>query len=603
MKSLKFLNKFFVKYKFRLLFGTLFVSISNIFAIYPAEILRKGIDLVIEGIGIYNLFANTALSGFIRDSFFIVLLILGLVVFATALIKGLFLFFTRQTIIVMSRLVEFDLKNEIFRHYQQLDFAFYKKNKTGDLMNRISEDVSQVRMYVGPAIMYAISTVTLFVLVLAKMLSINVELTLYVLTPMPILALTIYLINSLVIKKSDAVQRQLSAISSFVQEHFSGIRVIKAYNRENFSAKEFRKETQSYQDKNLSLVKVNALFFPMIIGLIGLSTIITIFIGGQKVYTGEITTGIIAEFILYVNMLTWPVASIGWVTSIVQRAAASQTRINEFLETDSKIKNPNEDNFDIKGKVSFANVNFVYPDSGIKALNDVSFEIEAGKSLAIVGHTGSGKSSIASLLTRLYDVNEGAVLIDGEDIRNINLNALRGSIGYVPQEVFLFSDTILNNIAYGLKEFNGTDQEIAKIHKAAKDADIYDNIMEFPNGFDTKVGERGITLSGGQKQRISIARAIIKNPSILIFDDCLSAVDTETEERILTSLKDLMKGKTSIIISHRISSVMHCDKTIVLEDGAIIEQGTHQSLLEQKGIYYELHQKQLSEEVKTTPEL
>jgi len=603
MKSLKFLNKFFVKYKFRLLFGTLFVSISNIFAIYPAEILRKGIDLVIEGIGIYNLFANTALSGFIRDSFFIVLLILGLVVFATALIKGLFLFFTRQTIIVMSRLVEFDLKNEIFRHYQQLDFAFYKKNKTGDLMNRISEDVSQVRMYVGPAIMYAISTVTLFVLVLAKMLSINVELTLYVLTPMPILALTIYLINSLVIKKSDAVQRQLSAISSFVQEHFSGIRVIKAYNRENFSAKEFRKETQSYQDKNLSLVKVNALFFPMIIGLIGLSTIITIFIGGQKVYTGEITTGIIAEFILYVNMLTWPVASIGWVTSIVQRAAASQTRINEFLETDSKIKNPNEDNFDIKGKVSFENVNFVYPDSGIKALNDVSFEIEAGKSLAIVGHTGSGKSSIASLLTRLYDVNEGAVLIDGEDIRNINLNALRGSIGYVPQEVFLFSDTILNNIAYGLKEFNGTDQEIAKIHKAAKDADIYDNIMEFPNGFDTKVGERGITLSGGQKQRISIARAIIKNPSILIFDDCLSAVDTETEERILTSLKDLMKGKTSIIISHRISSVMHCDKTIVLEDGAIIEQGTHQSLLEQKGIYYELHQKQLSEEVKTTPEL
>jgi ATP-binding cassette subfamily B multidrug efflux pump len=603
MKSLKFLNKYFVKYKFRLLFGTLFVSISNIFAIYPAEILRKGIDLVIEGIGIYNLFANTALSGFIRDSFFIVLLILGLVVFATALIKGLFLFFTRQTIIVMSRLVEFDLKNEIFRHYQQLDFAFYKKNKTGDLMNRISEDVSQVRMYVGPAIMYAISTVTLFVLVLAKMLSINVELTLYVLTPMPVLAITIYLINSIVIKKSDAVQRQLSSISSFVQEHFSGIRVIKAYNREHFSSKEFRKETQSYQDKNLSLVKVNALFFPMIIGLIGLSTIITIFIGGQKVYTGEITTGIIAEFILYVNMLTWPVASIGWVTSIVQRAAASQTRINEFLDTESKIKNPNENKFDIIGKISFENVNFVYPDSGIKALKNVIFQIESGESLAIVGHTGSGKSSIATLLTRLYDINEGAILIDGENIRKINLNALRGAIGYVPQEVFLFSDTITNNIAYGLKEFNGTEEEIARIYKAAKEADIYSNIIEFPKGFETKVGERGITLSGGQKQRISIARAIIKNPSILIFDDCLSAVDTETEERILTSLKDLMKGKTSIIISHRISSVMHCDKTIVLEDGAIVEQGTHQTLLKQKGIYYELYQKQLSEEVKTTPEL
>jgi ATP-binding cassette subfamily B multidrug efflux pump len=603
MKSLKFLNKYFVKYKFRLLFGTLFVSISNIFAIYPAEILRKGIDLVIEGIGIYNLFANTALSGFIRDSFFTVLLILGLVVFATALIKGLFLFFTRQTIIVMSRLVEFDLKNEIFRHYQQLDFAFYKKNKTGDLMNRISEDVSQVRMYVGPAIMYAISTVTLFVLVLAKMLSINVELTLYVLTPMPVLAITIYLINSIVIKKSDAVQRQLSSISSFVQEHFSGIRVIKAYNREHFSSKEFRKETQSYQDKNLSLVKVNALFFPMIIGLIGLSTIITIFIGGQKVYTGEITTGIIAEFILYVNMLTWPVASIGWVTSIVQRAAASQTRINEFLDTESKIKNPNENKFDIRGKISFENVNFVYPDSGIKALKGVNFQIESGESLAIVGHTGSGKSSIATLLTRLYDINEGAILIDGENIIKINLNALRGAIGYVPQEVFLFSDTITNNIAYGLKEFNGTEEEIARIYKAAKEADIYSNIIEFPKGFETKVGERGITLSGGQKQRISIARAIIKNPSILIFDDCLSAVDTETEERILTSLKDLMKGKTSIIISHRISSVMHCDKTIVLEDGAIVEQGTHQTLLKQKGIYYELYQKQLSEEVKTTPEL
>jgi ATP-binding cassette subfamily B protein len=554
--------------------------------------LRKGIDLVYEGIGIYNLFASSALVSNVRSDYFQLLLIFGLVVLATALLKGLFMFFMRQTIIVMSRLMEYDLKNEIFQHYQKLDIGFYKKNKTGDLMNRISEDVSQVRMYLGPAIMYAISTLTLFILVLAKMLSINAELTFYVLTPMPVLALTIYLINSLVIKKSEAVQKQLSVISSYVQENFSGIRVIKAYNKERFVNERFKDETEAYRNKNLELVKINALFFPMIIMLIGLSTIITIYIGGQKVYSGEITTGIIAEFILYVNMLTWPVASIGWVTSIVQRAAASQTRINEFMKTEPKIVNQHNAVPVSIGNIEFNNVSFIYPDTGIEALKQVSFSIQKGRSLAIVGHTGSGKSTIAALLGRLYDPSEGQISVNGKDIRTLELNSLRSCIGYVPQEVFLFSDTITNNIAFGLEKFRHDEVELQQIYQAARDADIFDSIMQFPEGFETKVGERGLTLSGGQKQRISIARAIIRNPSILIFDDCLSAVDTETEEKILESLKKIMQGKTSIIISHRISSVKHCDQIIVLDQGQIVESGTHEQLTAMKGLYYDSFQQQ-----------
>lgn len=554
--------------------------------------MRKGIDLVYEGIGIYNLFASSALVSNVRSDYFQLLLIFGLVVLATALLKGLFMFFMRQTIIVMSRLMEYDLKNEIFQHYQKLDIGFYKKNKTGDLMNRISEDVSQVRMYLGPAIMYAISTLTLFILVLAKMLSINAELTFYVLTPMPVLALTIYLINSLVIKKSEAVQKQLSVISSYVQENFSGIRVIKAYNKERFVNERFKDETEAYRNKNLELVKINALFFPMIIMLIGLSTIITIYIGGQKVYSGEITTGIIAEFILYVNMLTWPVASIGWVTSIVQRAAASQTRINEFMKTEPKIVNQHNAVPVSIGNIEFNNVSFIYPDTGIEALKQVSFSIQKGRSLAIVGHTGSGKSTIAALLGRLYDPSEGQISVNGKDIRTLELNSLRSCIGYVPQEVFLFSDTITNNIAFGLEKFRHDEVELQQIYQAARDADIFDSIMQFPEGFETKVGERGLTLSGGQKQRISIARAIIRNPSILIFDDCLSAVDTETEEKILESLKKIMQGKTSIIISHRISSVKHCDQIIVLDQGQIVESGTHEQLTAMKGLYYDSFQQQ-----------
>ena len=596
MKSLKFLNSYFRRYRTRLLLGSLFVTISNIFAIYPAEILRKGIDLVQEGVSVYFLFDQFKLQEDLAGNFFMMLFIFGLIVIITALLKGLFMFFMRQTIIVMSRLIEFDLKNDIFAHYQKLDLAFYKKNKTGDLMNRISEDVSQVRMYVGPAIMYAISTLSLFVLILVRMLSINVELTIYVLTPLPILAITIYLINSIIIRKSEAVQRQLSVISSFVQEMFSGIRVLKAYNREEFTRKTFGAEAQEYRERNVELVRANALFFPLIILLIGLSTLITVYIGGQKVFTGEITTGIIAEFILYVNMLTWPVASIGWVTSIVQRAAASQTRINEFLNQQPAVINEQEQHTVIHGSIAFKHVSFTYPDSGIEALHDVSFQVDAGKSLAIVGRTGSGKSTIAALISRLYDVSSGQLLIDGTPIKQVHLGDLRSAIGYVPQEVFLFSETIANNISFGLKNEDSAEEIRRRVEQAAKDAAILDSILDFPLGFETKVGERGLTLSGGQKQRISIARAIVRQPAILLFDDCLSAVDTETEETILTNLRRIMQGSTTVIIAHRISSVKQCDEIVVLDHGKIVENGNHTTLLALNGVYAEMYQKQLLDE-------
>lgn len=596
MKSLKFLNPYIRKYRTRLLLGSLFVTISNIFAIYPAEVLRKGIDLVQEGVSVYFLFDQLKLQKDLASNFFQMLLIFGLIVIASALLKGLFMFFMRQTIIVMSRLIEFDLKNDIFAHYQKLDLAFYKRNKTGDLMARISEDVGQVRMYVGPAIMYALSTFSLIVLILVRMLSINVELTIYVLVPLPILAVAIYLLNSKIISKSEAVQKQLSTISSFVQEMFSGIRVLKAYNREDFTRNSFYDEAQKYRSRNIELIKTNALFYPLIILLIGLSTLITIYIGGQKVFSGEITTGIIAEFILYVNMLTWPVASIGWVTAIVQRAAASQTRINEFLNQQPAIENNSKHPSTIQGEIAFEQVSFTYSDSGIVALKDVSFRVESGKSLAIVGRTGSGKSTIAALICRLYDVDSGRIVIDGKPIRDLNLNDLRSAIGYVPQEVFLFSETIGNNIAFGLKNTKTDSLTLEKVRNAAQNAAIFDSIMEFTNGFETKVGERGLTLSGGQKQRISIARAIIREPAILLFDDCLSAVDTETEETILRNLRRIMAKRTTIIISHRISSVKHCDEIIVLDHGQISERGTHQYLLSLNGQYADMHLKQMLDE-------
>lgn len=503
------------------------------------------------------------------------------------------MFFMRQTIIVVSRYIEYDLKNEIYQQYQDLSLAFYKRNNTGDLMNRISEDVSRVRMYLGPAIMYTINVSITLIIIVYIMFSINVRLSLYVLTPLPILSLTIYYISRKINIKSEQVQRQLSNISTHVQEAFSGIRVLKAYVREEHSLKNFTSESNEYLKKNEELYRINALFFPLMLLLIGLSTILTVYIGGQETIAGNIDFGVIPEFIIYVNMLTWPVASIGWVTSLVQRAAASQERINEFLKVTPEIQNTSNEPLELKGNIEFKDVSFKYPDTGIQALDKISFKLEAGKSLAVIGKTGSGKSTIAALLGRLYDTTGGQILIDGKPIEDLNLNALRKSMGYVPQEAFLFSNTIQENIAFGVD-----DASLEKVEEAAKNAEVHQNIMDFPRQYETRVGERGITLSGGQKQRLSIARAIIKEPKLLIFDDCLSAVDTETEESILNNLRRLIEKRTTLIISHRISSVKNADEIIVLEDGKIVERGNHQSLINSESYYKRMYEQQLLEDNK-----
>jgi ATP-binding cassette subfamily B protein len=609
MKSLKYLNKYLLKYRWRLGLGILFVVISNIFAIYPAQIIREAFDAVARSanlspekdasavIGESETAAANFFTSFTEDmSLGQALLFFAGLVLLMALLKGVFTFFMRQTIIIMSRLIEYDLKNEIYAHYQELSMSFYKRNNTGDIMNRISEDVSRVRMYLGPGIMYTINLITLFVMVVTVMLHIDITLTLYALAPLPILSVLIYFVSNKINQKSENVQALLSKLSTFSQESFSGIRIIKSFVKEKYMNGVLKGEAENYRDKNLELVKLEAFFFPIMMMLIGLSTILTIYIGGIKTIAGEITLGNIAEFIIYVNMLTWPVTALGWVTSLVQRAAASQKRINEFLETEPEIKNPKTETQEIKGKIEFRKVSFTYPESGTRALQQISFSVKPGETLAIVGRTGSGKSTIADLICRLFDVSEGEILIDGTDIRNINLNALRDEIGYVPQEVFLFSDTIRNNISFGIKQ-EAVAQE--RIENAAKEAAIHDNIIKFPKAYETELGERGITLSGGQKQRISIARAIIDRPKILLFDDCLSAVDTETEEIILNSLRDIMQEKTSLIISHRISSVKHANHILVLDEGKIIEEGTHEELLNRKGAYFEIHRKQLLEEQKS----
>ena len=586
MRELFYLNKYFFKYRWRLLFGIFFVVTSNIFALYPAQYVRKAFDTTKEIIEANK--NNTQNINDLTEP----LLIFGLLIIAFALLKGVFMFFMRQTIIVMSRLIEYDLKNEIYQQYQRLETAFYNRNNTGDLMARISEDVSRVRMFLGPATMYPINMISLFSLVVYTMFSINVKLTLFVLTPLPIMSISIFYISKVIHQKSEGVQKQLSKLSTLSQEAFSGIRVIKSFVNEKSNSKNFEKETNEYLNRNVSLAKTNALFFPFMLLLIGLSTTLTIYIGGQEAAAGNITTGNIAEFIIYVNMLTWPMASIGWVTSIIQRAAASQKRINEFLHIKPEIQNHHQKTSKIDGAVRFENVSFTYPDTGIKALNNVSFEISNGGSLAIVGKTGSGKSTIAKLVSRLYDTDNGTVLIDNKKITQINLFDLRNSIGYITQEALLFSDTISNNIAFGSRYKTNRNT----IENAAKMAAIHDNIISFKHGYETQVGERGVSLSGGQKQRISIARAFIRNPQILIFDDCLSAVDTETEDHILKHLKEMTQSITSIIISHRISSIKHAEEIIVLEQGSIIEKGTHQELLQKQGVYFEMYEKQLAED-------
>ena len=591
MKDLAHLNKYLFQYKYHILFGTIFITIANLFGVVPAVIVRYSFDLIQNSFQIYNGFEGFDLQENTKSIFVASILIFGVVILVSALLKGVFMFFMRQTIIVMSRLIEFDLKNEIYEHYQTLPLSFYRKNNTGDLMNRISEDVSRVRMYIGPAIMYGINLVTMFLIMIPFMLSINVELTLYSLLPLPFLSFSIYYVNNIINQRSEEIQESLSDLSTFVQEAFSGIRVIKAYVRERDYDEKFSEASNDYKNKSLRLAFVQALFFPLIMSLIGASVILTVYVGSIGILQGQLSMGNIAEFIIYVNMLTWPVTALGWITSIVQRAAASQKRINEFLHVENEIVSEKNIEKSIAGAISFDHVDFIYPDSGIEALKDISFEVNAGESIAIIGTTGSGKSTMANLMCRMYDSTNGTVHLDGTPIEDYSLSSVRGNIGYVPQDVFLFSESIQDNIAFGNDGISRT-----QIETAAKHADLTDNINSFPKGFETMLGERGITLSGGQKQRVSLARAIAREPKILLLDDCLSAVDTKTENQILNNLKTIMKGKTTVIISHRVSSAQLADKIIVLDKGQIVEQGSHSSLIKQEGIYQSLYEKQIQGE-------
>lgn len=591
MKELKYLNKYLLKYKKHLFWGIVFVIISTFFQIFPAELVRYSIDLVTEDIAIYRSFEGMSLQQKFFKVFSFSLLFLAAMILVMALLRGFFLYLVRQTLIVMSRHIEYDLKNEIFDHYQTLPLSFYRRNNTGDLMNRISEDVGRVRMYLGPVIMYGLQLISLFVILIPYMFRINPTLTWYAIIPLPFLSVSIYLVNNIVEKRSEEIQKSQSRLSTFVQEAFSGIRVLKSFNRENESIKNFTEESDNYKKESLRLTRIQSLFFPLMTGLIGLSVILTVYAGSSAVITSGLKVSYIAEFIIYVNMLTWPVASLGWTSSLLQRAEASQKRINEFLKTKNTIISEKELVREVQGKIEFKDVSFTYPDTGIKALKNISFVVNPGESLAIIGTTGSGKSTISSLIARLYDAREGEISIDDIPIDHYNLHSLRTQIGYVPQEVFLFSDTIHNNIAFGL-----TDSHTEKIMVAAKDADVYDNIIAFPQGFETRIGERGITLSGGQKQRVSIARAIVREPKILMLDDALSAVDTKTENNILNSMKRIMQGRTTVIISHRVSSAKLANKIIVLVDGQIVEEGTHIGLIRKGGIYKDLYRKQIETE-------
>jgi ATP-binding cassette subfamily B multidrug efflux pump len=582
MSSLFYLNKYLLKYKWYLIFGVIFITISNIFSVLMPDVVKGSINEIIE-------FAEKDIQNLKRSEIISLALISGGLFIAYAVLSGFFLFLTRQTIIKMSRLIEFDLKNEIYNQYQNLSFNFYKENSTGDLMNRISEDVSKVRMYLGPGIMYTINLTIRFILIFSFMLKTNVTLTLYVLIPLPIMSILIYYVSSIINRKSTYLQKEQSHLTTIVHESISGIRIIKSHIKENEFQSKFNDSTENYKAKSISLTKTNAFFMPTIILLIGISTIITIYLGIIQYEKGLINAGEIALFMMYVNMLTWPFASVGWVTSIVQRAAASQTRINEFLNEKAEIINPSNEPFHFNTEIEFKNVNLTYSNSGTTALANAKFKIKKGETIGIIGKTGSGKSSISYLLLRLLDPNSGNILIDKKELNKINLDAWRKTIGYVPQEHFLFSDTIKNNILFGLENENISDQ---RLFDAAISAGIHDTIIGFKDGYNTMLGERGINLSGGQKQRISIARAFIKNPTLLILDDCLSAVDNETEELILNSIKDSLKEKTSFIISHRISSIKYADKILVIDNGQVIEEGKHQELLNKKGAYHNIYRKQ-----------
>ncbi|WP_417265719.1 ABC transporter ATP-binding protein [Brumimicrobium sp.] len=584
MKSLSYLNKYFLKYKWRLLLGILFIVGSNFLYVNMPLIVGDAVEQFE--------------TGFDPENGLKMALYLGGVYILLSLGKGLFLFMQRQTIIIVSRYIEFDLKNEIYAHYQKLSYNFYKGKNTGDLMNRISEDVSYVRQYLGPGIMYTISTTILFAFTLTYMLNISVELTLYTLAPLPLMTFIIYKVSSIVNKQSVKVQEQQSKISTIVQESFSGITVLKAYSAEEKFQNDFNSDVKDYLKRHMALVKTNAFFMPTITFLIGISTILTIYYGGILSFEtqNELSSRNIVEFIFYVNMLTWPFASVGWVTSMIQRAAASQERINEFLSQEPEVKNTEEAPFDFKGDVAFKDVSYTFPTSGIQAVKNLSFTIKKGETLAIIGRTGSGKTTVINLLMRQFDPTSGKIEIDHQDLRSINVNDFRKQSGVVPQGVFLFSDSIRNNVMFGLAEDQeASDEEIIDVLKTTH---VWHNIKDFKEGLDTVLGERGVNLSGGQKQRISIARALIRKPKLLILDDCLSAVDTETEEVILNNLKETIENNTTLIVSHRVSSIRNADRILVLEDGGKIEEGTHDELLALGGVYSEIFNKQLLEEQK-----
>ncbi|HNR53729.1 MAG TPA: ABC transporter ATP-binding protein [Flavobacteriales bacterium] len=624
MRPLLKLNPYLAKYRWHLLLGTVFITLSNLFAVYSPQVVREAIDLIAQGIArldgpvpdglavpstldVWLGWTGLDLQAYLNERLeadgmkaMVVWCagLLAILYLVFSLLKGFFMFLMRQTIIVVSRLIEYDLKNRIYEHYQQLDRAFYKRNSTGDLMNRISEDVGKVRMYLGPAIMYTINLVVLFVLCIAFMLNVNVELTLWTLAPLPIMSVIIYRVSDVINLRSMRVQQEQSRLSSLAQESFSGVRVLRSYAKEDSAVERFAEAADAYRTRTMAQARVDALFMPSIMLLIGLSTVITIFIGGRKLLNGDptVTVGNIAEFVIYVNMLTWPFASVGWVTSLVQQASASMVRVNEFLDTRPAIRSEADDLVEVHGGITFDNVSFTYPDTGVKALDGVSFHVQAGTRLAVVGHTGSGKSTLAELIGRVYDASEGEVRIDGTPIRRVSLSKLRSRSSVVPQEVLLFSDSIRNNIAFGLVD--GMDAPEERIQQAARKARVHEDIMSFPKGYETMVGERGITLSGGQKQRVSIARAIIAEPTILILDDALSAVDTATEEAILRELRAVMEGRTTIIISHRISAVRDADHILVLEHGRVAEEGRHDDLLASKGIYARMHEEQVLEEAR-----
>ncbi|CAM1339760.1 ABC transporter ATP-binding protein [Tenacibaculum aestuarii] len=581
MKALQHLNKYFIKYKWRLLLGVFITVLAKIFTLRIPDFVGDSLNVVED----YQLGKITELSEVKSILLNNILLIIGV-----TLLGGFFTFLMRQTIIVMSRMIEFDLKNEIYQQYQRLSLNFYKQNRTGDLMNRISEDVSKVRMYVGPSIMYSLNMLVSFVIGFTQMYAISPKLTLYTMIPFPVLSVSIFVLSKQINKRSTIVQQYLSKLTTFNQEFFSGINVVKSYAIEDAVIKNFDDLADANKEKNIDLYKVQALFFPLMILLIGISNIIVLYVGGTLYINGEIQVGAIGAFVMYVNILTWPVAVVGWVTSMIQQAEASQERINEFLQHVPEIQNRNEGTTEVEGEIEFKHVSLTYEDTDITALKDVSFKVDKGETLAILGKTGSGKSTIINLISRLYDTTEGTVFIDGQDITTCNLYDVRNQIGFVPQEPFLFSDTIENNIKFGKED--ATEEEIIE---AAKNAVIHENIIDFKQGYKTILGERGVTLSGGQKQRTSIARAIIKDPKILIFDDCLSAVDTETEERILSNLERVSSDKTTIIISHRVSSAKNADKIIVLDDGKIIQQGVHNQLIKEKGYYKDLYEQQLLE--------